>query len=144
MSTSWSGFATWAASNPGWQTALIPSGLIDYAYKQSTREERREIDKAERKAAEQRREDAKKADNQRQTAEKRAKNADKYLGNSKHSSLAPFGDLQNSIEVASEKATSNIKMGVIGFIAIMVVLLIAVIVFKSVAVKQRRDYLKRN
>ena len=35
-------------------------------------------------------------------------------------------------------------MGVIGFIAIMVVLLIAVIVFKSVAVKQRRDYLKRN
>lgn len=35
-------------------------------------------------------------------------------------------------------------MGVIGFIAIMVVLLIAVIVFKSVAVKQRGDYLKRN
>lgn len=137
MSTSWSGFATWAASNPGWQTALIPSGLIDYAYKQSTREERREIDKITRSQVTART----KAE---QTAEKREKERDKFLGNSKHSSLAPFGDLQNSIAVASEKATSNLKMGVIGFIAIMVVLLIAVIVFKSVAVKQRGDYLKRN
>jgi len=49
-----------------------------------------------------------------------------------------------SIEETTEVAKKVLSQGLIAFVGIMVVLLIAVIVFKSVAVKQRGDYLKRN
>ena len=51
------------------------------------------------------------------------------------------GKVAKQVAESTGKAARN---GVVAFIAIMVVLLIVVIVFKSVAVKQRRDYLKRN